>query len=400
MAHILKSSKDCSGCTACAAGCPVDAIRMKEDMEGFMIPSVDEDKCIECSSCLKICPENVHPSISEERKTAYAFQNKDEMILSHSSSGAFFPAIAEYILDIGGYICGCVLNEKLLPEHSVTYSFKDIRRMQDSKYVQSNVKTCFSEIIDLLKQGEKVLFTGTSCQIAGLKKILDNKKIDGSKLLCVDFFCHGVPSPLIWEEFLNLYRNETKKEIIDFRFRNKKYGWGKKSRGTYHLNTVIRKKAFIKKDDISLLGRMWYYIFFSNLCLRRYCYNCPYTSINKPSDITMADFWGIEELCENCNDGKGYSLVIAHNEKGRQIIESLTKAAKIYEFPVDSAIKRQGNAFKPSKEPEQRNQFWADYYELGFKEVVKKYYRYDFVHRIKDFIHRILFEFHLTNLYK
>lgn len=98
MAHILKSSKDCSGCTACAAGCPVDAIRMKEDMEGFMIPSVDEDKCIECSSCLKICPENVHPSISEERKTAYAFQNKDEMILSHSSSGAFFPAIAEYIL--------------------------------------------------------------------------------------------------------------------------------------------------------------------------------------------------------------------------------------------------------------------------------------------------------------
>lgn len=399
MKRIHYNSKDCTGCTACYSVCPTKSIQMVVDHEGFNVPYIDDEKCINCLKCEKVCPVNYKVIQQNDCEVkAYAFQNSDKNILSKSSSGAFFPALAEYVLSFDGYICGCVLDNNLTPKHIVSNNRLDIYKMQDSKYVQSDLGNCYNDIILLLENRKKVLFTGTSCQVAGLKSLIKAKKINDENLICVDFFCHGVPSPKVWSSYLDFYRKEKKTKILKYRFRNKKYGWGKASRGTYHLNTVYKSNG--KKDDISLAARMWYFIFFSNLCLRRYCYRCPYTSLDKPSDFTMADFWGIENISNEFLDGSGCSLVLCHNAKTKAIIDELAKKSKIVSVNTVEAIKKQGNAFGPSAEPDIRDEFWSDFDSKDFNFVAKKYFRYDCVHKIKDFIHRFMFELHFTNLYK
>lgn len=397
--HVDLESNNCSGCTACYSICPVSAITMEEDLEGFLIPKVDNKKCISCSKCINVCSAYSKININQKAFSSFAFQNQDFGTLKNSSSGAFFPAIANYILEKGGYVCGCVFDSDFVPIHIVSKNKNDIVLMQDSKYVQSNLNDCFKYIRDILEKEIPVLFTGTSCQVSGLKRYLHKEKVDDRRLLTIDFFCHGVPSPKVWKEYLEFYEIEKKAIISAFRFRNKKYGWGEKSRGTYHLNTVIRKNKIIKKDDISLIARMWYTIFFSNYCLRSYCYKCPFASVDKPADFTMADFWGIEDITSSFDNGKGCSLVIVRNKLALKILYSL-KNVKLEQINLNKAIEKQGNAFIPTKRPIERDKFWDDYQNNGFKFIAKKYFRYDWIHKIKDLLHRICFELHMTNLYK
>lgn len=401
--HIQVNSAVCSGCSACKAVCPANAIRFGADKEGFPVPLVDESICISCGICVSTCPAIKKYNVNKNsiNKTAFAVKNKNESERMRSASGSLFPAIARGFIDSGDYVSGCVL-DNMKVKHIVTDHWNDVLRMCDSKYVQSDMNDCFSKIIKLLKKGHRVLFTGTSCQVAGLMQAVKWSKAPEEKLVCVDFFCHGVPSPMIWNEYLEFYKNKKHRNIKDFRFRSKQYGWGKDARGSSYLNSVFFQKSQnldeCKKDNFSWASRMWRTIFFSNLCIRSYCYSCPYASVDKPSDITMGDFWGIESIIPEFDDGKGVSLAILHTEKAKNIFEDIKQLDR-KKINLDDCIKGQKNAFVPSNRSTNRDDFWRDYYDKGFSYVASRYFGYTYKNRIKAFIKRILFALKLRNIY-
>lgn len=399
--YLETDSKHCSGCSACATACPANAIRMLPDAEGFCVPKISKDKCVDCGLCIRICPaqKNVHP-VDADPLQVYAVKWQDEA-RADSASGAFFPAIAKFVLTKQGYVCGCVLDQDdLVVQHMVSNQWADIKRMQDSKYVQSDIKDCFYEIGELLKKEKDVLFTGTSCQVAGLYSYLQSQKIPAEKLITVDFFCHGVPSPKIWQEYLNFYKKEKGRTPIAYRFRSKRYGWGSSSRGSNYLNSITYRDTIqvVRQDNISWASRMWRTIFFSNLCIRKYCHSCPYASIEKPADFTMGDFWGIENFHPEFDDGKGCSAVLARTQKAKDVFPQIEGLA-LKEATIEEITKKQANAFAPSTVPAQRAQFWDDYRKNGFAFCAKKYFLYTPKARVKGLIARTLFALKLRNIY-
>lgn len=399
MKHINITSQNCSGCTACASVCPKQSISFSEDSEGFLVPVVDEETCINCGKCLQTCPSiGGQNDLDDHYKVkAYAFKNNDDVIRSRSASGALFPAFAEYfILILHGYVCGCVLDENLNAKHIVSNKWSDVLRMQDSKYVQSDMSHCFPAIGRLLLKGDYVLFSGTSCQVAGLKSCLKKRKIPSDRLLTIDFFCHGVPSPLVWKEYIKYYERKNKCDVVDFHFRNKNFGWGKTARGAEFLSVISYRKSnlavsySLKKDSRKFLARMWPRIFFSNLCIRPYCHRCAYTKIGKPADITMGDFWGIEKMHPNFDDHKGCSLALIRSEKAYGWLNALTNKS-LLEVNISDVIERQANAFNPSVAHPMRNQFWIDFKNGGMDKVLPKYFNYTKLQSFKEIIKYCLF---------
>lgn len=398
--HINTDSKKCSGCTACKTICPVNAIKMIPDDEGFGVPVINKDICVDCGVCIKVCPAD--NGVSKDKRIdneSYAVRWTNA-VRKKSASGAFFPAVAKYFIEEKqGYVCGCVLDDSLAPIHIVSNKWDDVVRMQDSKYVQSNMEECYSEIIELLQKEKWVLFTGTSCQAAGLLSLIQTRKINRDHLLLVDFFCHGVPSPRIWKDYIKFYHEEKRRQVVGYRFRSKKYGWGEKARGSSYLNCIqYTKRRKVKYDNYSYAARMWRTIFFSNICIRQYCYTCPYATVNKPADITMGDFWGIDGILKDFDDGKGCSAVILRTEYARKVFDELSYLDKS-KVNVEDITKRQKNAFEPSESHPLRSEFWNDYKSLSFKELSQKYFYYSNSRRIKDVVKRILFTLHLRNIY-
>lgn len=402
--HIETDSKSCCGCTACMSVCPANAIKMISDSEGFYIPQTDGKNCIECGACVRVCP--AEKKTTEEHESgrpmhAYAAKYVND-IRGGSASGGLFPALAKYVLENkDGWVCGCVLNqESLMPEHIVSNNWLDVQRMQDSKYVQSNMQDCYSRIGELLKKNQMVLFSGTSCQVAGLYSFLDAKHIRKDSLMTVDFFCHGVPSPQIWKEYLSFYKKKKKRTPIGYRFRSKKYGWGSSSKGSSHLNSITYRNAIkvAHEDNFSWAARMWRTVFFSNLCIRRYCHSCPYASAEKPADITMGDFWGIEKFYPDFDDGKGSSLALVRTDKAEQVLKA-AEWLTLKPVNLEEILAKQANAFKPSPPNVQRGEFWQDYKKQGFEFCAQKYFGYTVKNRTKAFLKRILFALKLRNLY-
>lgn len=397
MRHILVTSETCSGCTACVSVCSKGAITFSVDKEGFYVPIVDGKSCIDCGLCVKKCPAINTYKKNENgfSQIAYALQYHDEIVRKHSASGALFPAFANYFINtLHGYVCGCVLDEYLRARHIVSKQWSDVERMQDSKYVQSDMGTCIAEICTLLKDGKYVLFSGTSCQVKGLLSVLEVKHISTENLLTIDFFCHGVPSPLIWSDYVCYVQHKKRFKAEGYRFRNKTYGWGKGilSRGTGFLSTW--KYLGIWHEVHSLVARIWPRIFFSNLCLRGYCHVCPYTNIDKPADITMGDFWGIEDSHPNFDDHRGCSMAIVRSMKAERVINILPNT-EVLKVSIDEVIKYQGNAFAPSTPNVHRTEFWEDYANKGFPFLMQKYFHYSTVGRIKARIKYILFKLHM-----
>ena len=386
------TSDKCAGCSACMSVCPEGAITMLPDDEGFLIPSINSGKCVECGLCKTVCTLGSYKASNGYNK-AFAVYYDNDIIRHNSASGAYFQALAEHFLSIGGYVCGCVL-DNMKVKHIITNKLSDIRRMADSKYVQSDLSDCFTKIGSLLSNGVSVLYSGTSCQTHGLKSYLAAVNIDTSGLLCVDFFCHGVPSPLIWKEYVKYIEKKKHKKAIDYRWRCKDYGWGKISRGRGFIGTVIYENKGLRYDR-SLLPRCWRQIFFSNIVLRRKCYSCEYCTVDKPADITMGDFWKIEKVLPDFYDGKGTSLVIVHDPKHLKYVTEID-TLKYKETDVNDSLIGQMNAFQPSRPDPRRAEFWADYHSKGFDHVMRKYYippiRY-----IKEPVKKILFKMGLRN---
>lgn len=317
---------NCTGCLACYSACPKSAILMIENNEGFLYPKVDDDKCIECGLCEKVCPAISPLKMENSESKAFAAINNNETIRMESSSGGVFTAIAEKIIKTGGKVFGAKFSEDFKSViHSWTDDLYGLKDFRGSKYLQSNVNNSFKECERFLKAGEKVLFSGTPCQIQGLKKYL-RKEYDN--LLTIDFICHGVPSPLLWQKYVEYHENIAASKVVKTSSRRKNCGWKMYSLWFAFANHSEYSKTLDKDPYMQM--------FLKDVCLRQSCYNCPAKGIYRVSDVTIADFWGIQSEHPDFDDDKGTSFVIVHNPK---VIALFSDGCKIKEIDLNSGLR-------------------------------------------------------------
>ena len=355
-----KNLSKCTGCAACYNKCPVGAISMQENEEGFLYPIIDKEKCTNCGICKEVCPiENIN-YLETKHKYAYALAANDE-IRKNSSSGGIFYLIANYILNNNGYVCGAAFsNDFQKVEHIIISKNEEIKKLQTSKYLQSKIGDSYKQIRELLEKECLVLFSGTPCQVEGLNKFL-NKKYEN--LITIDILCHGVPSPKVWRYYLESIINNRKIKNINFRAKDK--GW----QSPLNLKIEYTNNEFF--NDFSNINN-YYKAFLSNLILRRSCSICEYTNLNRVSDITLGDFWGINKFNKKINDNKGLSLCLLNTEKGETIFDLIKKELKICcSVPIKYAIKGNPNLIRPSIENINRNLFFKNLNKNIFNEMDK-----------------------------
>lgn len=303
--------EDCCSCSACANRCPVNAITMQENKEGFLHPVINEDACVDCGQCLKVCP-----SLNEKKENfldpkCYAVAAQDE-IRANSSSGGLFTILAEYIIKQGGIVCGAAFDEKWNVHHILVDKLEDLNKLKGSKYVQSAIENTYSEIQKLLNNGKKVLFSGTPCQVAGLYTFLGK---DYSNLLTMDILCHGAPSRSVWQKYLHEAFDFTKIKNVNFRDKSQ-IGWS-----CSHSTITLDNDQKVVSDEYTKL-------FHQSMILNKACQNCKYSKLPRPADITGGDWWGISKYKEGLNDGKGLSFVLVNTSKGEDIFKTIQKDMK------------------------------------------------------------------------
>ena len=364
----ITNPSDCCGCTGCANICPHNAISMKPDTLGFLYPQVDETNCINCGLCEKVCAFNAFydKTLNLSKPLAFAARHNDIHEVETSRSGAAFIALSDYILEKGGVIYGAGYTDNFRVIHKRATTKKERNEFKGSKYVQSDLGSVFQQVKQDLRNGFIVMFSGTPCQTAGLNSFIGKKL--RKNLFLVDIVCHGVPGPYIWRDYLSFLEKKYKSSIIQVNFRDKlKFGW------TAHCETyTFKNKVEINKHSYS-------YFFNKNIICRKSCQQCYYTNLKRPSDITLADFWGWEKTNSNLNkDNKGISLLLINTQKGEMIF-NFTKN-KLSTIPVNINNCLQPNLIHPTKANPSRNQFEYDYLHKGFKYVYYKYgedgYRY------------------------
>ena len=326
---VLKKEK-CTGCGACYNICPIGAILMQENSEGFLYPEIDEDKCTNCGLCAKSCACLNPRYENRENPECYAFMASNEERM-RSSSGAAFPVLVYEFIKNGGYVSGAVWNNDFGVEHIVSNNPEDIEKMRGSKYLQSDTKNCYKEIKELLNNAKKVLFTGCPCQVAGLKKYLQK---DYANLFCTDIICHGVPSSKVFKKYIEeeILQNDDEK-WINTSFRDKISGWNKYSitTKTTHTNLTMPSK-----------NNLFMNAFLKDLCLRQSCAVCQFALLPRQGDITIGDFWGIKNFRKKYDDEKGTSLVLLNNQKGEVLSNILKEKSILYE-PVPIQYAKTGN---------------------------------------------------------
>ncbi len=308
-------SKDlCTGCMACSSICPVGAISVQEDEEGFLFPAVDKEKCTNCRLCKSVCPI-LNSKFHEKPATCFAVMASDEIRMK-SSSGGVFTVIAEHILAQGGYVCGAVFDGNWNVRHIIVDNVKDLDKLRGSKYVQSFIGNIYKDIKVLLENGKTVLFTGTPCQVAGLINFLGREY---PNLLTIDIVCHGVPNSKIWQKYLSC--NFDKVAIKKINFRDKvQNGWSCTTTTTLTNGEVSNIQSYFDG-------------FNNNLFLRKSCSCCNFTKMNRYADLTFADFWGIWEFDADMNDGKGTSLLLLNSDKAKTVFNKLKdKFIKIKDY--------------------------------------------------------------------
>lgn len=321
------TAEKCTGCTACFNICPAHAISMKYDEYGFLNPVIDNAICIDCRKCVTSCPLNVSVISSTDCNSAYAAWNKDEEILLRSSSGGVFFALAQYIIDCGGVIVGASYTTDFEVEHIIINNNSQIEKLMGSKYVQSNMGNVLSIVKELLRNGKTVLFSGSPCQIAGLKSFLGKNY---SNLFTVDFICHGVPSPQIWKRYISELEEKNKSKIKTISFRDKGNGWIDFGTRIEFENSII--ECVPHYEDTFTKG------FLRNMYLRPSCYSCKIKKLGIQSDLRISDYWGANDTLKKLNDNKGISLVIASTEKGKKLFSEVKENLIIFGLDWEEAL--------------------------------------------------------------
>ncbi len=360
MIKITEKSK-CTGCHACTNICSQKCIVMESDSEGFSYPKIDLKSCIDCGLCEEVCPL-LHDQAVENEPQAYACYNKDEKIRLESSSGGIFTLFAEQIIDNGGAVFGVGLEKDLTVAHSYVETKEQLRNFRGSKYVQSKIGENYKKAQIFLKQDRQVLFTGTPCQIAGLKAYLQK---DYENLFCIDIICHGVPSPMVWQKYISFHEKRAGSPAKSANFRHKNKGWKKFSMSLLFNNSTEHIETLDK--DLYLQA------FLKNACLRPSCHNCNFKSLNRQSDITLADFWGVQNVLPKMDDDKGTSLILVNSSKGQAMFNKVKSQISFELVDINNAVVYNPAVIKPAEQSSNREKFFNEVDKLDFDKLVKKY---------------------------
>lgn len=359
MINIVDKST-CSGCTACDKVCGHNAISMQTDEKGFLYPKVDVSRCVDCNLCDKVCPFHEHYNRYDnyESPRYYAMRLLNDSELLKSQSGGAFYILSRAILDRGGIIYGASFGDVFRVEHHRAQT-PDVRdRMRGSKYVQSDLSDIFLQVKSDIRQGKEVLFSGTPCEVAGLRSFFGRRQPE--KLVTVDLLCHGVASPLFWYKYLIMIEVMEGKELTEVYMRDKSYGW-LSSDETYVLG------------DKRLHKNTFYSLYYNGYITRESCFNCPFTNEKRVADISLGDYHGWNNGHDNYTNNTGVSLVLVNSEKGQALVNAVKTAGDVYceEQTVDP--KNHVALSTVAQKPTLYDEFWTDFNRRGAKYVCKKY---------------------------
>lgn len=365
----IKDKGDCCGCGACEQVCPKHCIAMLADTEGFLYPEVDTEACVKCGLCKSVCPV-INQGSSKEPVAVYAVKNNDDAVRLQSSSGGLFTLFAENIISGDGVVFGARFDEEWGVKHDFAETVEELGAFRGSKYVQSSIGHSFIQVRKFLTDGRKVLFTGTPCQVSGLKKFL---KKEYENLLTVEVACHGVPSPRVWKDYLvyrcNLRRSGKNNipKISNVRFRDKSNGWKQYGLRIEFGNSIISKDSSCSAQvagcceitpsnkDIYMRG------FLMNLYLRPSCYKCAAKRFKSGADMTIADYWGIENIHPQFDDDKGIGLVFLNSSKGEQYFSMVSSRVVSLVSDFKESVKYNSCIMDSIEEPVLRSRFWRVY---------------------------------------
>jgi len=348
---MITDFKNCTGCRACEQKCNKNAIAMQNNAEGFIYPSINESLCNKCGLCEKICPM-FRDDLQNDVLDVFAAKslNKEQML--KSASGGIFPVLAESILGQNGVVFGCAYDENFVAKLIAIENTDELHKLQSSKYVQSDTLNTFAQVKDFLEQNRKVLYSGTPCQIAGLKAFLGKNYED---LTTVDLVCHGVPSPVLFAKYIEWLSKKMKGKIIEHNFRSKeRCGWG------YEIKTKTKTKIkYMNKHIDPYLSA-----FLKNESLRECCYSCKYACKRRVGDITIADYWGIEQAHPEFYSNDGVSAVLVNTPGGKNLWESVGNKIKYIQSSFEKVTKKIKMLNRPAKRPITRDTFYNTIYDM------------------------------------
>ena len=357
----ITQKKVCCGCHACLTICPLDCIEMVADSEGFLYPQRSEQLCTDCGICETVCTM-LHTPRQGESPRAFAAWNREEAIRSESSSGGVFSALMRLTLQQNGVVFGAAFNESMTLSHQVAQNEAEGRKFRGSKYLQSVIGTAFFEAKEYLRQGRRVLFSGTPCQIAGLNAYLG--KNDDNLLTC-DLICHGVPSPKIFAAYQAALERRHGGKVQEVSFRNKTHGWNLFSMSLSFDNGATYRK--ILTEDSFMLG------FLRNIYLRPSCHACCFSRLPRMADISLGDFWGVADHHPEWDDDCGTSLILVQTEKGQAALDACRDSLVVHEADLAVAIRSNPCICGSVAASKNRADFFIDLDRLPFEKVMRKY---------------------------
>lgn len=358
MIEILDSKK-CCGCTACMSICPKQAISMKPDVLGFLYPKVNLEICVDCGLCERICSfsDCYDTSLNFPNPLAYGARHLDMREVETSRSGAAFIALSDWILDQGGVVYGAGFVDHFRVAHKRASTKAERDEFKGSKYVQSDLGETFKQVRDDLKNGLVVMYSGTACQIAGLKSFIGQKL--STQLYLVDIVCHGSPAPYIWRDYL-AWIEKKYGDVARMSFRDKSLGWAN------HVESFTLRNGSIIRTNL------YRDLFLKNIMLRDCCGNCHFANTKRPSDVTIADFWGWKKTNATVNlDDKGLSLLFINTDKGKRIFEKASDSLNYFPAKLEDCL--QPNLKQPSVINPKRKQFELDFQKKGFEYIIGRY---------------------------
>lgn len=363
----IVSNDTCCGCKLCADVCNHKAINYIKDEEGFFVPNVDESLCNACGLCINSCPV-LNEGKRARLDTCYATYAKDKELLRQGSSGGIFGLLAREVLKEGGIVYGAAFDKNLKLKHNRATNEQELMPILKSKYLQSDCSSIYKQVKQDLKDGKAVLFSGTPCQCNAVSNFIGDKN---ANLIIVDVVCHGTPSQDLFDKCNKDYEEQNACNIVSFQFRYK----GDKTKHPQSYKMVVEKKGK-KKEIIGLHYQSPFYFGFQTyISLRKSCYQCKQATPDRNSDITLADFWGIEKYNPQLLANEGISMVAPHTVKGLRLFKKVQKQYDIYceNVPYDYAVANNGNLLAPTKKPARRDAFFKDLQEKDFQVVKQSY---------------------------